>query len=448
VLSPRDLARTLSVFDAISIVVGSVIGSAIFLIPSTLLRTNPSPVAAIVVLLFAGVLSFFGALAYAELGAMLPSTGGEYVYLRESWGPLWAFLCGWAYFLITQTGGVATVAAGFAALTGSVFPLGVFGSKLCAAGMLIALTALNYFGVKGGARVNNLMTLAKVAGILLLVVAVILRPTGNAANWDWPQQWSIHQFAVALVPALWCYEGWNIVTFVAGEIRKPQRDIPRSLAYGLLIVLFVYVVAMWSYTKALPVSRMVASSSVAGEAAVATLGPIGGTLVTITMLFSLAGCANATILAAPRLYFAMAKDGMLFRNFGYVHPVYRTPSRALLYQCVWAVVLTLTGSYEVLLSYCTFGAWIFYAMVVGGLLILRTRFPNAERPYRMWGYPYTPVCFLFVATAFIGSTLLTAPLTSLAGLGLIATGIPLFYFWRKRPSSDLLRVTSSGAASL
>jgi basic amino acid/polyamine antiporter, APA family len=435
-------------FDAISIVAGSVIGSAIFLIPSTLLKTNPSPLAAMLVLLFAGVLSFFGALAYGELAGMFPSTGGEYVYLRESWGPLWGFLCGWAYFLITQTGGLATVAAGFAALTGSVFPLSAFAAKCCAAGMLIALTALNYFGVKAGARVNNLMTVAKVAGILLIVGAVMVRPTGNAVDWSWPQHWSVYQFAVALVPALWCYEGWNVVTFIAGEIRNPRREIARALAYGLMIVLFVYVVSMWAYAKALPVSRLVTSNSVASDAAVATLGSLGGTLVTITMLVSLAGCANATILAAPRLYFAMAQDGLLFRNFAYVHPLHRTPSRALLYQCAWAVVLTMTGSYEVLLSYCTFGAWIFYAMVVAGLMLLRKRRPETPRSYRMWGYPYTPVCFLLVAVAFIGSTLLTTPLTSLAGLGLIATGIPFFYLRRQHSLKGHLRVTSTGAASL
>jgi APA family basic amino acid/polyamine antiporter len=443
-----DLARTLGLFDAISIVVGSVIGSAVFLIPSTLLKTNPSPLAAILVLLFAGVLSFFGALAYGELAGMFPSTGGEYVYLRESWGPLWAFLCGWAYFLITQTGGLAAVAAGFAALTGSVFPLGVLASKCCAAGMLIALTALNYFGVKAGARVNNIMTLGKVAGILAIVAAVIWRPTGNAVDWSWPRQWSLPQFAIALVPCLWCYEGWNVVTFVAGEIRNPRRDIPRSLACGLGIVLFVYIVSMWAYAKALPVPRLIASNSVASDAAVATLGSIGGTLVTITMLVSLAGCANATILAAPRLYFAMAKDGLLFRNFAYVHPLYRTPSRALLYQCAWAVILTMTGSYEVLLSYCTFGAWIFYAMVVAGLLLLRSRRFDAPHAYRMWGYPYTAICFLCVAVAFIGSTLLTTPLTSLAGLGLIASGVPFFYLRHRHSSKDPLAVTSRGAASL
>lgn len=383
--SAGGLRRTLGLFDATSIVVGSVIGSAIFLIPSTLLRANPSPLAAILVLLFAGVLSYFGALAYAELAGMFPATGGEYVYLRESWGALWAFLCGWAYFLITQTGGLAAVAAGFAALIGSVFPLGQFEAKLCAAGMLVALTILNYYGVKSGARVNNLMTIAKVAGIVVIAGAVVLRPSGNSVDWNWPNHWSAYQFAVASVPALWCFEGWNIVTFIAGEVRSPTRDIPRSLAYGLLVVLLVYLVSLMAFVKALPVARIVTSNAVAADVATATLGSAGGVIILITMLFSLAGCANATILAAPRLYFAMAQDGLLLRTFAYVHPVYRTPSRALMYQCLWAVVLTLTGSYEVLLSYCVFGAWIFYAMVVGGLLVLRRRRPEISRPYRISG---------------------------------------------------------------
>jgi APA family basic amino acid/polyamine antiporter len=442
------LARTLSLFDAISIVVGSVIGSAIFLIPSTLLKANSSPLAAILVLLFAGVLSYFGALAYAELAGMFPATGGEYVFLRESWGPLWGFLCGWAYFLITQTGGLAAVAAGFAALTDSVFRLGQFEAKLCAATMLVALTTLNYYGVKAGARVNNLMTIAKVVGIGAIAGAVALKPTSNSIDWSWPNHWSTYQFAAALVPALWCFEGWNIVTFVAGEVRSPKRDIPRALAYGIIVVLLVYLVSFSAFVKALPVGRIVTSNAVAADVGTVTLGSVGGVIITITMLVSLAGCANATILAAPRLYFAMAQDGLLFRSFAHLHSVYRTPSRALLYQCVWAVVLTLTGSYEVLLSYCTFGAWIFYAMVVGGLLILRNRRPEVISSYRMWGYPYTPICFLLVAIAFIGSTFFTAPLTSLAGVGLIATGIPFFYLRRQGSSSRQLGVTSRGAASL
>lgn len=418
-------------------VVGAVIGTAIFLVPSTILQVNPSPLAAVFLFVFAGVLSYFGALAYAELGAMMPDTGGEYVYLRESWGSLWAFLCGWAYFAVTQTGGIAAIAAGFAALTGSVVPMTPMQAKALAAAMLIALTLINVAGLRLGASVNNVFTLFKVAGLAAMIVAIAFRSGNVAIDWSLPHHWSFAQAGIALVPILWAYEGWNMVTFTAGEIRNPQRNLPRALATGLLIVLVVYTVSVWVYLKALPVSAIAGSSAVAADAAVRVLGPVGGTLVTMTMLAAMAGSLNACILTAPRVYFAQALDGLFFSRFGVVHPKFHTPSFALWAQCVWAVALVWSGSYEALLSYCTFGAWIFYALAVSGVILLRKRRPTAARPFRMWGYPWTAIVFTLVALAFVASTLIQYPATSAAGVGLIASGIPLYWYWRRKAERPL-----------
>lgn len=428
----RELAPKLGLFDATFIGVGGIIGSAIFLAPSAVMKAHPSPLSAMLVFAFAGLISLFGALAYAELGTMYPDTGGEYLYLRESWGPPWAFLCGWTYFLVTFTGGIATIAVGFASIVASMVPIGAVLAKACAVVLVIALTAINYAGIRIGATVNNLLNVMKLFGIAVMLAATLANPVIPAVDWSWPRGWTLSQFATALVPCLWSFEGWNLIPLVSGEIRNPRRTMPRALTGSLAIVFLVYAASLWIYFHALPVDRIAASTALASDAAIAQLGSRGGMLVGLTMLVALAGCANASVLGCPRLYFAMAKDGAFFRQFAQVHPVFRTPAKALLWQCAWAIALTISGSYESLLAYCTFGSWIFYTMTVAGLLRLRRTQPAKPRPYRMTGYPYTTICFLFVASAFVLSTLVTEPLTSLGGLALIATGLPLYRYLKRR----------------
>lgn len=439
VVAKPGLERRLGFLDTASLVVGAVIGTAIFLVPSTILRVNPSPLAAILLFLFAGALSYCGALAYAELGAMMPATGGEYVFLRESWGAPWAFLCGWAYFTVTQTGGIAAIAAGFSALCASLAPMTPWRQKLLAAALLLALTVVNVRGIRLGATVNNFLTFFKVAGLAAMIAAIALRPANVAVDWSPPRHWSLAQAGVALVPILWAYEGWNLVTAAAGEIRNPRRNLPRALAAGLLAVVAVYSISMWVYLKALPVAAIAGSHAVAAGAAIRVLGPVGGTLVTATMLTAIAGSLNACILSAPRIYFAQALDGLFFPRFARVHSRHHTPYVALWAQCAWAVALVLTGSYDALLSYCTFGAWIFYALAVSGVIVLRRRHPSADRPFRMWGYPWTALAFTAAAAAFVLSTLIQYPVTSAAGVGLIAAGFPLYLHWKRRRPEPLPR---------
>lgn len=415
-----------------AVVVGGVIGSAIFLVPSSIFQTHPSPLAALIVFLLAGALSYFGALAYAELGSMLSATGGEYVFLRESWGPLWGFLCGWSYLVVTQTGGIAAMAVGFAALVASLLPMSAFATKLWACGLLVVLTVLNILGVRTGAWTGNVLTAIKVGGLGAMIAGIFVWAPPAPIDWSWPRDWTAAQFGTALIPVLWAYEGWNLVTFIAGEVREPRRNIPRALASGLGIVVVVYALSLWVYLKALPVPEIAASQAVAPEAAMRIMGPVGGTLVTLTMIVALVGAANASVLAAPRMFFAQARDGLLFPSLGRLHPKFETPSRALVVQCIWAMILAASGTYDVLLSYCTFAAWVFYTMTVAGLILLRRRHPEWPRRFLMPGYPWTPIIFVLAGAAFVGSTIVSRPGPSLAGLALIASGVPFYLYWKRR----------------
>lgn len=419
-------------WDVVSLVVSAVIGSAIFLIPATLLRPQPAPLAAMAAMAFAGLLSWFGALAYAEMGAMFPDTGGEYVYLRESWGPLAAFLLGWSFFAVIQGGGLAALAVGFSTLLGGVVPLTPWLSKAIAVGLLMGLTFVNILGVRQGAWFGNAMNLVKLSGLLWMIAAVAVRPSTHALDWSWPTHWTPLQFSAALVPALWAYEGWNMAPCVAGEMLDARRSLPRALATGLGLIIAVYCVSLWVTMRALPVDRILATTAAGTTAVQTVLGGGAAVWVTLTILFALVGCTNACILGAARVYFAQARDGLFFAPFGRVHPRFHTPAFALLAHGVWSSLLVFTGTYETLISYCTFGAWIFYALVVAGVLMLRRRRPGAVRPYRVWGYPWTPLLFLAVAIAFVLSCFVTTPGSSFAGLALILSGIPLYLYWRRR----------------
>lgn len=386
-------------------------------------------------MMFAGVLSWFGALAYAEMGAMFPDTGGEYVYLRESWGPLSGFLLGWSFFAVIQGGGLAALAVGFSTLLGGVMPLTPWAGKLVAVALLMGLTFLNVLGVRQGALLGNAMNLIKLSGLLWMIAAVAARPSAQPLDWGWPAHWTPLQFSAALVPALWAYEGWNMAPCVAGEMLDARRSLPRALGLGLGIVIVVYGASLWVTMRALPVEQIVGTSAAGTTAVQTVLGGGAAIWVTMTILFALVGCTNSCILGAARVYFAQARDGLFFAPFGRVHPRFRTPAFSLVAHGVWSSLLVFTGTYEALISYCTFGAWIFYALVVAGVMLQRRRNPGQARPYRVWGYPWTPLLFLAVAVTFVLSCFITTPGSSFAGLGLILSGIPLYIYWRRRATA-------------
>lgn len=429
----RELPRKLGLLDSLAIVVGNVIGSAIFLVPSSIAQTLPATSWIMAVWIFAGVISLFGALAFAELGAMIPATGGQYVFLREAYGPFWAFLFGWALFLVIRSGGTATLAVGFAIYVSYFVPLTYFGSKLTVITVIAILTFVNYRGVEAGAAVQKVFTLLKIAGLSIVIAGAFASRQAPGINWSAaPAGFSMSQFGIAMIACLWAYQGWFAISWVAGEVKRPERNLPLSLGFGVAIVIVTYLLANLAYLNVLSIPEIASTERVAATAAERSIGRAGATLVSATILVSIFGALNAGILSAPRVYFAQARDGLFFKKFGEVHPRFQTPSFSILMQGIWASILAVSGTYEKLFSYVIFTSWLFYGLTVAGVLVLRRKRPDLPRPYKMWGYPVAPLVFVLVAFGFVLNTIVTKPWPSIVGLLLIATGIPAYYFWRPR----------------
>ncbi|MBV9300718.1 MAG: amino acid permease [Acidobacteriaceae bacterium] len=435
---PAELARRLSLGDSIAIVVGVMIGGGIFLIPNLVARSVPSMPAIMGVWVVAGVISLIGALACAELGAAFPETGGQYVFLREAYGRFAAFLCGWSFFTVARSAQVAWLSVVFSIYASYLAPLTPAGSKVLSLAVLALFTWANYRGVKLGAIIQNSFTLAKVAGLLIIVGAALLLG-GHASRHTIPgtSAISLSSFGVALTACLLAYDGWVQLTFVAGEISNPKRNVMGALTFGTLGVAAIYLVANLAYMTVFSISEIAASEHVGADAAARVLGPAGGTLVSLVILISILGTLNGCFLTIPRVYFAQAADGLFFQKFADVHPRYGTPGFAIVAQFVWAAVLLLTGSYESLIDYSLFGIWVFYGLMIAAVMVLRRTRPEVPRPYRMWGYPATPILFLIITVWFVCNMLVTRPGPAFAGLGLIVTGVPAYLLWRRYASKPL-----------
>ena len=445
------LRPALGARDGALLTIGAMVGTGIFLTAGDVARALPHPAFVLAVWLVGGLLTLAGALAYAELGAMFPRAGGLYHFVREAWGPLPAFLYGWTGLLVIMTGGIAAIGVGFGEYLGvlvpafssarTVFALGgwtVSGAQLAAVLAILALTAVNHFGVREGALVQNLFTLAKLAAIAALVGFGVLHggPLLAAAPAAMPPLASLAPAAgLALVAALWTYDGWYALTFTASEMRAPARDLPRALVGGVAIVTLLYLLLNVVYLRALPVSQLARSPHAAEAAAAVLLGARGAAIVAFGVALSSFGCLAATILYAARLYAPMAEDGVFPRVFARIHPRWRTPVAALWLQCGWAVALALSGGYTSLFTFVTFGSLLFH--LLGGLALFRLRAvrPAAERPYRTHGYPLVPALFVGATLLLSVSTLVGTPRESLAGLLLIAAGLPAYAWWRRRARS-------------
>jgi basic amino acid/polyamine antiporter, APA family len=428
-----ELPRRLGFLDALSIVVGIIIGAGIFLVPNLVAQELQSPARILAVWIFAGVISFFGALACAELGTAFPATGGQYVFLREMYGPLIGFLCGWSMFAVARTAQVAWLAVTMTLYVSYFVPMSSGAAKFLGLGALALFTAINYWGVNAGALVQKIFTLAKVAGLLLLIGAALLWRGGSAgAHAAVSGGFSISQFGVALIACVLACDGWVQLSFVAGEIRNPRRNILWALAIGSAACTAVYVLANIAYMRVLSIAEIAASEHVGASVAERVMGHTGGVLVSIIILISIIGTLNGCFLTSPRIYFAQARDGLFFRKFAEVHPKHQTPGFAIMAQGVWAAVLLISGSYESLLDYAMFAIWLSYGFMVAGVLVLRIKRPHLDRPYRMWGYPVTPILFLLITAWFLGNMIVTRPVPSLAGLGLILTGVPIYFFWARQ----------------
>ena len=428
-----ELPRRLGFLDALSIVVGIIIGAGIFLVPNLVARELQSPGRILGVWVFAGVISFFGALACAELGTAFPATGGQYVFLREMYGPLIGFLCGWSMFAVARTAQVAWLAVTMTLYVSYFVPMSSGAAKFLGLGALALFTTINYWGVNAGALVQKVFTLAKVAGLLLLIVAALLwRGSSTGTHAAVSGGFSISHFGVALIACVLACDGWVQLSFVAGEIRNPRRNILWALAIGSAACTAVYVLANIAYMRVLSIPEIAASEHVGASVAERVMGHAGGAIVSVIILMSIIGTLNGCFLTSPRIYFAQARDGLFFRKFGEVDAKHQTPGFAIMAQGVWAAVLLISGSYESLLDYAMFAIWLSYGFMVAGVIVLRIKRPGLVRPYRMWGYPVTPILFLLITAWFLGNMIVTRPVPSLAGLGLILTGVPIYFFWARQ----------------
>jgi basic amino acid/polyamine antiporter, APA family len=446
----EHLVRAIGLRSAVLFVMGSVIGSGIFLTTGVMAASLPSTALLLGAWTLGGLFALTGGLTYAEMGAMFPRSGGVYVFLREAWGALPAFLYGWAALLVVVSGGIAAVAVGFANYLSYFVPAlspghvlwrvplpwgtwAIDAGKLAGVGSLILLGAVNYVGVRSGNGVNAVMTTAKVAGLAALPALAIAAPRVSPA-WTPIVPAVPHPaaaFGVAMIAVLWTYEAWYFVTYAAGEVRDPHRNIPRALVTGILAIATIYISVNVSYFYALRLDEMQGVTRIAERSATALAGPRGATFVALTVVVSTFGCNAAAILAGSRLLFAMAEDGVFLPIAGAVHPRYRTPHVAIVALTIWSIILTLSGTYDQLFTYVMFASILFSVFCGLALFRLRRTHPDHPRPYRALGYPVVPALFVIGSAVFVVNTLLERPVESLSGLGLLAIGLPVYFYWRR-----------------
>jgi APA family basic amino acid/polyamine antiporter len=508
-----QMVQSLGLFSATTLVVGSMIGSGIFIVDCDIARLTDSPALYLAAWVVTAVMTMICALSYGELAAMMPKAGGQYVYLRESLGPLWGFLYGWTLFLVIETGTIAAVCVAFGRFLGVFFPtissthwlwhiahvpaiplgpmvlgnmeIGISTANLTGIAVVLLLATINIFGMKFGAFVQNIFTVAKalsLAGLILLGFTVGRNALAIAANFGshWSQFWhnagwhSLHPvqvgaqgpvvmvnliviLAIVQVGSLFAADAWNNVTFTAGEIKHPRRNVPLSLALGVGFVLIVYFLSSAAYIMVLPLQGdphgatvfargvQYAAEDRIGAAVLQQIFPhFGGYLMAAAILISTFGCANGITLSGARAYYAMARDGLFFRSVGKLHPRYKTPAAGLVVQAIWTVILCVSGSYSQLLDYIIFAELVFYILTLVGLFVLRFRQPDAPRPYRAFGYPSLPALYIVMATGICAALLRYKPQYTWPGLILVLLGIPVYLYWSRSAKAAL--TADEGAA--
>jgi APA family basic amino acid/polyamine antiporter len=483
--SNSGLVQGLGLISATTLVIGSMIGSGVYIVAAQISKDVDSPALLIMAWVVTGFLTIVGALSYGELAAMMPKAGGQYVYLRESLGPLWGFLYGWTLFLVIQTGTIAAVGVAFGKFLGHFFPsisatnwigyhvhvppwhvgpmvlgnmdVGLNTQNLSGIVIIILLTVVNIFGLRTGAIVQNIFTVAKVLGLLALVVlGVFVGWNHEAVAANFVNFWrnaglsaqhavqvgvggpivmvgTLTILAVSQVGSLFSADAWNNVTFTAGEVKNPRRNLPLSLALGTGIVILLYISANLIYLGVLPLDQIknAAGERVATAVMFKMFGSLGASLMAVAILISTFGCNNGLILAGARVYYAMAKDGLFFKSVGKLHPRYKSPALSLVVQAIWTCILCLSGSYGQLLDYIIFAVLVFYILTIAGLFVLRYKRPDADRPYKAIGYPILPAIYIVMAL-FIDVVLLRyKPQYTWPGLIIVLLGIPVYFIWSR-----------------
>ncbi len=451
---PSNLIRGLGLWSATAIVIGDTIGTGIFLVTSDMARAVGSAALVFAAWLIGGLIVLFGAFCYAELGAAFPKAGGPYVYLNRGLSPLWGFLFGWMSSFLERPVAMATLAAGFLRFLGFLFPVvstPLFTSHIgryaftftaaqpLAALVVVAVTALNYLSVRLGGGIQVLLTSLKIGAILVIVVAGVFFGKQHAlaaASVVPPLGWgTISALLTALVPAMWAYNGFNDLGALGEEILRPEKNIPRAIILGLLTVATLYLLANVVYFRILPFAALAQSQHVASDVVQSFAGSRGAAWLTVAMAISALGALHVVVMTGARIPYAMARDGVFFQFAEHIHPSFHTPSGSLLFLGSIAALLALSGTYEELYSLFVFAVWIFFALNAIALLRLRKKEPGLSRPYRAWGYPWTPLIFLVAAIALTVNLWMIRPVRSTLGLIVIFGGIPFFYRWRKSPRS-------------
>ncbi|MEZ5289628.1 MAG: amino acid permease [Vicinamibacterales bacterium] len=446
-----QLVKGIGMWGATLLVIGSVIGSGIFLTTGGMIAELPSTSLMLAAWVAGGLLAMAGGLTYAEMGSMYPRSGGLYVFLTEAYGPVWGFLFGWACMLVILTGSIAAVAVGFAEYFSYFFPaLGTdrvlltlampWGAWSISAGQLVAaasiavISAINYVGVNSGNLVNSVFTVAKVGLLVVLPIAAVITLRADPAFLPVVPPTAarpLASFGVIMIAVMWTYEGWYYVAFAAGEIKDAATNVPRALILGTLALMTIYVAVNLAYVFTLSVDEMSGVIRIAEKAVTVLVGPAGAALVAASVVISTFGCNVAAVITCSRTCFAMASDGRFFRAAATVHPEYRTPHVAIVLTSTWAALLTLTGGYETLFTYVTFASVLFGTFGGVAIFVLRARHPEVHRPYRAWGYPVVPALYVLGSLALVWNTLMERPGASIAGLGLVALGLPFYVYWSR-----------------
>ena len=448
-LAVPKLVRGLGTWDVSLITFSTIVGSAIFIAASIVPRAVPHPTLILLLWAAGGLITLAGVVTYAELGTMFPEAGGQYQFLKEAYGPLWGFLFGWTSFLVIQSGSIAYLAVAAAEGVGELWPglgtshtvltlpvgawtLTIDRGQLGGALLIAVVTVVNYFGLQAGAGLQNAIAAVKILALVALIVFGLAATPGHVAAP--PQALSNGAIGVslgiAMIGVLWCFDGWYQAAFCAGEIRDPGRSLPRGMIVGALTTAVLFVLVNVVYLRALPPQDLGEAPRI-GEAAVHSLFGAGpARLMSLAVLISIIGCLATCILTAARIYLPMAQDGLFFKALGKIHPIHLTPAACLIAQAGWSILLTFTGSYEQLGTYVIFAVFVFHAATGAAIFVLRRARPDWPRPYRTWGYPWTPAIFILVSLAFVINTLFERPLESLWGLGVVVLGLPAYAWWR------------------
>tara|TARA_Y100001001_G_scaffold48221_1_gene44136 strand:+ start:285 stop:1601 length:1317 start_codon:yes stop_codon:yes gene_type:complete len=429
------LKRVLSLLDATMINAGGIIGSGIFMVPATVAMFTGSASLFFMVWIAGGIVSLFGALSVAELGAAMPRAGGQYVYLSEAYGPVWGYLYGWSAVAVINTASIAAVGVAFSEYLRFFFPITDVSIKGIAVATIVLLTIINILDVKSGARFQNVFTISKLGAIFGIIILGLVMEGGSNQNLspffsDQSFTELVGPLGLAMVSVLWTFDGWIFITYVAGEVKNPGRNIPLSLIFCMLIVVTIYLLLNYVLIYTLGFTGMNGSDLVVSDAASVFLGNKGAAIVTLIILISLIGANNGFVLTSARINYAMAKDKLFFYQASQIHPRFKSPSNALIIQCVWASLLTFTGTFNQLITYIIFASWIFYGMSAGAVIILRNKKPDMERPYKTPVYPWIPIIFILFAIFLTINTIIEAPRDAAIGAGIILAGLPMYYYWK------------------